>query len=103
MSVHFFAKKILAFAATVAFVLWGLLGVATPVTCQVQTAGGNCAINTTVLYRLYNNGMGGAPIHRVTTSAAVFNDMLAAGWVFEGDGRTFAFACVPLSTAPSMS
>ena len=206
MSVHFFAKKILAFAATVAFVLWGLLGVATPVTGQVQTAveyfalcctpwdydikyfvasfpdeiaaldegafggawqrtgetfnvwsspaggalptcrffnttfgthfytpyavecaglqanptwhwqyegiafylqlpdgNGNCAINTTVLYRLYNNGMGGAPIHRVTTSAAVFNDMLAAGWLFEGDGRTFAFACVPLSTAPSMS
>jgi hypothetical protein len=39
--------------------------------------------------------------HRLTTSEATFNQMLADGWVFEGDSRTFAFACVPSSTAPS--
>jgi len=201
---HFFANKVSAFAATVAFVLWGLLGVATPVKAQVQTAveyvsawvwdigyiplyfvtsfpdeiaaldggafhwgwertgetfnvwsepasgalptcrffnttflshfytpdaaecagvqanpswhwqyegiafylqvpneDGNCPIGTTILYRLYNNGMDGAPVHRLTTSAATFNRMLAERWVFEGDSRTFAFACVPSSTAPS--
>ena len=221
MAVHFFARKVLAGAATVAFVLWGLLGVATPVTAQVQTAveygfysywddcyylnnnpqlvcdyssyfvtsspdeiaaldggaldtasgqfvwertgetfdvwtgpasgalptcrffnptffvehfftpyaaecavvqanadwhwqyegiafylqipdgNGNCPTGTAILYRLYYNGLDGRPAHRLTTSAATFNQMLAGGWVFEGDGRTFAFACVPSSTAPS--
>src|SRR5665811_2633299 len=38
MFVDFFAKKVSAAAATVAFVLCGLLGLATPVTAQVQTA-----------------------------------------------------------------
>jgi hypothetical protein len=67
---------------------------------QVPDANGNCPVGTTILYRLYWGG-GGAPAHRLTTSAATFNRMLAEGWVFEGDGRTFAFACVPSSTAPS--
>lgn len=202
----FRAKKVSGFAAASAFVLWGLLGAATPVTAQVQTAveyiyggpwdygdvssyfissfpdeiaaldggafgggwfrtgetfnvwsgpasgalptcrffdrifgahfytpyaaecaelqteprwqyegiafylkipdgNGNCPVGTTILYRLYNDSMywppfyydtkTGAPLHRLTTSAATFDQMLAAGWVFEGDGRTFAFACVP--------
>ena len=68
---------------------------------QVPDENGNCPLGTTMLYRLYN-GIGGAPVHRLTTSEATFNQMLATGWVFEGDGRTFAFACVPSSTAPSM-
>jgi len=68
---------------------------------QVPDGNGNCPIGTTILYRLYNNGMGGTPAHRLTTSEATFNQMLADGWVFEGDSRTFAFACVPSSTAPS--
>ncbi len=38
MSVHFFAKEVSASAATVVFGLWGLLGVATPATAQVETA-----------------------------------------------------------------
>jgi hypothetical protein len=61
---------------------------------QVPDGNGNCPIGTTILYRLYWGG-GGAPTHRLTTSAATFNRMLAEGWVFEGDRRTFAFACVP--------
>jgi len=48
-----------------------------------------------VLYRLYNNGMGGAPNHRYTTSLATFNTMLAQGWAFEGEANTKVFACVP--------
>lgn len=62
---------------------------------QLASADGLCASTTTPLYRLYNNGMGGAPNHRYTTSVDVFNAMMAVGWVFEGDGNTKVFACVP--------
>ena len=66
---------------------------------QLPTAAGTCPSGTTVLYRLYNNGQGGAPNHRYTTSATTFADMQANGWTFEGDGRTGAFACVPAVVA----
>ncbi len=56
---------------------------------------GLCATGTTSLYRLYNNGMGGAPDHRYTTSPIVLNQMLTAGWEFEGNINTMVFACVP--------
>jgi hypothetical protein len=68
---------------------------------QVPDESGRCPFGTTILYRLYNNGTFGAPAHRYTTNAATFNEMLAEGWAFEGDSRTFAFACVPSSTLPS--
>lgn len=60
-------------------------------------ADGNCATGTVPLYRLYNDGMGGAPNHRYTTDRATFTQMQALGWTFEGDGRTGTFACVPPS------
>ena len=63
---------------------------------ELPDANGNCPPGTLVLYRLYNDGMGGAPNHRFTTSLVIFHQMLAAGWIFEGDLRTYAFACVPL-------
>ena len=56
---------------------------------------GVCPDGTIALYRLYNNGMGGAPNHRYTTDPTIFNNMQAAGWVFEGDLVTKVFACVP--------
>jgi hypothetical protein len=62
---------------------------------QLADANGNCSAGTIPLYRLYNNGMGGAPNHRYTTSLVVFNQMAAAGWTFEGNGNTKVFACVP--------
>jgi hypothetical protein len=62
---------------------------------QPTDAVGSCGPGTVVLFRLYNDGMGGAPNHRYTTSVATLNDMLAAHWVFEGNGITKAFACVP--------
>ena len=43
------------------------------------------------LYRLYNDGMSGAPNHRYTTSLTVRSQMIAAGWTPE-DPNT---ACVP--------
>jgi hypothetical protein len=62
---------------------------------QLADANGFCPAGTIPLYRLYNDGMGGAPNHRYTTSVTVFNQMAAAGWRFEGDGNTKVFACVP--------
>jgi len=62
---------------------------------QLADANGFCPAGTIPLYRLYNNGMGGAPNHRYTTSLTILNQMVADGWVFEGDGNTKVFACVP--------
>jgi hypothetical protein len=61
----------------------------------LANADGTCPAGTIPLYRAYDNGMGGAPNHRYTTSLAVLNQMIAAGWVFEGNGDTKVFACVP--------
>ena len=44
---------------------------------------------------------GSVTTHRLTTSEATFDQMLAEGWVFEGDSRTFAFARAPSSTTAS--
>lgn len=60
-------------------------------------ANGVCPADTIPLYRAYNNGMGGAPNHRYTISLALLNQMIAAGWLFEGNGLTKVFACVPPS------
>ena len=59
------------------------------------TGNGFCPEGTTPLYRAYNNGISGAPNHRYTTSQATLNEMLAQGWVFEGEANTEVFACVP--------
>jgi hypothetical protein len=66
---------------------------------KLPDAAGACPGGTTVLYRLYNQGMGGAPNHRYTTDHLTFLQMQSLGWVFEGNGDTGAFACVPQSPA----
>ena len=65
----------------------------------IPSATGACPAGTKILYRLYNDGMGGAPNHRYTTSLVIFNQMKAAGWLAEGNGNTTAFACVPVFDA----
>jgi plastocyanin len=66
---------------------------------------GDCPPGTTRLFRLYNQSKvpppfagpaytKGAPLHRLTTNVATLGEMRSAGWDFEGDSRTFAFACV---------
>jgi len=62
---------------------------------QLADANGVCPVGTIPLYRAYNNGMGGAPNHRYTTSLAILNQMIATGYVFEGNQVTQVFACVP--------
>jgi hypothetical protein len=49
-------------------------------------AAGACPPNYIPVYRLYNNGKGGAPNHRFTTSRQIQADMLAAGYLAEGAG-----------------
>jgi len=56
---------------------------------------GNCPAGLTPIFRLYNNGQGGAPNHRYTTNRAVFDQMVAQGWVPEGNGPQTIFACGP--------
>ena len=61
----------------------------------LSDASGACPPGTAALYRLYNNGAGGAPNHRYTTQRATFAHMVALGWIAEGNGPTAVFACVP--------
>jgi hypothetical protein len=58
-------------------------------------ANGNCPIGTVPLYRTYDNGMGGAPNHRYTTSPVIQAQMISMGWIAEGSGPNVVFACVP--------
>ena len=61
----------------------------------VGSATGACAAGTVPVYRLYNNGMGSAPNHRYTASPETREQMVAAGWVIEGNGPGLAFMCAP--------
>ncbi|MFO1303105.1 MAG: choice-of-anchor D domain-containing protein [Burkholderiales bacterium] len=53
-------------------------------------ADGSCAAGTAPVYRLYNNGQGAAPNHRLTTDAAVRSEMMSrpdpTKWIPEGLG-----------------
>ena len=49
-------------------------------------ANGACPPDNVPVYRLYNNGQGGAPNHRFTTSASIQAQMLGEGWIAEGAG-----------------
>jgi hypothetical protein len=56
---------------------------------------GNCPAGTAPLYRLYNNGQGGAPNHRLIGDRATRDAMLALGWVPEGSGPDLVYGCTP--------
>jgi hypothetical protein len=60
----------------------------------LANAAGGCGSGDLPLYRLYNDGRGGAPNHRYTTSPAIRAQMLAQGWVAEGTGIG-VIGCVP--------
>src|SRR5512143_1064764 len=57
---------------------------------------GACAAETVPLYRLYNNGQGGAPNHRYTTRLTTRSERVVQGWVPEGSGIG-VIGCVPLT------
>jgi hypothetical protein len=63
----------------------------------LPAADGSCFTGLTPVYRLYNNGQGGAPSHRYTTDLGVRAQMLARGWVREGFGSGVAMCSPPSS------
>jgi len=73
---------------------WQLEGDVLPI--PVPDSAGNCAVGTQPVYRLYNNGQGGAPAHRYTTSLSVRSQMLAQGWISEGYGDNGVIMCAPI-------
>ncbi|MEO5700931.1 MAG: c-type cytochrome [Casimicrobiaceae bacterium] len=60
----------------------------------LPTASGTCPSGTRPLYRLYNDGQGGAPNHRYTTALAVRTQMVGLGWIPEGYGTLGVSMCV---------
>jgi len=92
-SVHFYTPSRVECAELMIDPAWQYEGIA--FYTNLADSNGLCAAGTVPLYRIYNNGMGGAPNHRYTTSLATLDQMVAAGWSFEGNGNTKAFACVP--------
>jgi hypothetical protein len=83
-SSHFYAPRGLGCESTLANADWQFEGdvLFTP----LPNAAGGCPAGTRPVYRLYNNGQGGAPNHRFTTSAALRTQMLAKGYIAEGNG-----------------
>lgn len=63
---------------------------------QYPTLAGECPANTIPIYRMYNQGQGGAPNHRYTTDLAVRAEMLAKGWIPEGEGTIGVIMCSPM-------
>jgi hypothetical protein len=61
----------------------------------LPAAEGGCAAGTRPLFRLYNDGQGGAPNHRYTTDTDVRAQMVASGWIAEGYGVLGVIGCVP--------
>jgi Repeat of unknown function (DUF5648) len=91
-SSHFYTANIAEYNALVNGVGWQLEG---PVfSTPLPASDGTCPANSIPIYRMYNNGMGGAPNHRFTTDINVRATMLAAGWIPEGQGIGVGF-CSP--------
>lgn len=93
-STHFYAMHGLGCEQTISgFPDWAL-ETSNAFYMLVPDNNGNCPTNSMPVYRLYNNGMGGAPNHRFTTYLNVRAQMIAAGWVPEGNGVGVTF-CSP--------
>jgi mono/diheme cytochrome c family protein len=87
-SSHFYTANPAEYQAVLANPDWQFEGQVFSV--LMPAADGSCPAGTLPVYRLYNNGQGGAPNHRFTTDLATRNAMLALpgaqAWVAEGAG-----------------
>jgi hypothetical protein len=92
-SSHFYTPYSQECAALKAGAVWQSEGIAFGL--RLRGPDGSCPPMYRPLYRLYNNGMGGAPNHRYTVNPAIVQTMQTSGWIEEGDAGTGAFACVP--------
>jgi len=76
--------------------VWQYEGTVFQLGIPVGTPGARaCPNGSQPLYRMYNNGMSGAPNHRYTTDPLVLDQMIALGWTMEGEAQTKVFACLP--------
>jgi hypothetical protein len=91
-SSHFYAPRGLGCEGTLTNDKWKFEGEVFYMDLPKPT--GDCPAGSIPVYRLYNNGQGGAPNHRFTTSDATRTQMLAAGYVAEGAGVGVGF-CAP--------
>jgi hypothetical protein len=73
---------------------WSLEGVVFAIPTPDEN--GDCFAGTVPVYRLYNNGQGGAPNHRYTTDFGERSQMLAQGWISEGYGPDGTIMCSPV-------
>jgi uncharacterized protein DUF5648 len=83
-SSHFYTAIVSEYNALVNGTIagWELEG---PVFSVPLPAGGStCPAASIPVYRVYNNGMGGAPNHRFITDFNTVTQMIAAGWILEG-------------------
>jgi hypothetical protein len=87
-SSHFYTANPTEFAAVLANPNWQYEGDVFNV--PMPSADGSCPAGTLPVYRLYNNGQGGAPNHRFTSDLVTRNAMLGRpadkAWVAEGAG-----------------
>jgi hypothetical protein len=83
-SSHFYAPRGLGCEETMASNDWQFEGDVfyTP----LPDAQGVCPSGAVPVYRLYNNGQGGAPNHRFTTNLTVRAQLLDSGYIAEGSG-----------------
>ncbi len=92
-SSHFYTPYAAECAALKAGTIWTYESVAFYL--QLPSPMGTCPPGGTSIYRLYNNGVTGAPNHRYTASQSVYAAMHEQGWTVEGDAVTGVFACGP--------
>ncbi len=92
-SSHFYAPRGLGCEGTLTNTNWQYEGDVFYV--SLPTVEGVCPSGTQPVYRLYNNGRGGAPNHRFTTSETTRSQMLAEGFVAEGAGPMGVGFCAP--------
>lgn len=86
VSTHFYAPHGLGCEQTITgFPDWTLES-AELFDAMLPAADGTCPAGNIPVYRMFNNGMGGAPNHRFTTSLAVRQQMIDAGYTPEGAG-----------------
>jgi len=91
-SSHFYTDIVSEYNSLLANPNWQLEG---PVfNTPPPAADGTCPAGSIPIYRLYNNGMGGAPNHRFTTDPSLRAQMIAQGWAAEGFGIGVVF-CSP--------
>ena len=92
-STHFYTSLMSECAAVQRSSAWLFEGIVFGL--GLSSAAGTCGPGTQPLYRLYNNGQGGAPNHRYLTDLTLRDTMIQSfGWIPEGAGIG-VIGCVP--------